>query len=113
MEKQMDTIKVSDLAITNIKNLQKEYGEGMEGLRFGLSGGGCAGYKYVLEFEEGPEEDDLVFSFDAVRVFVNKEHMERLKNSTIDWVENLMAAGFQIHNPQAKKQCGCGESVDF
>jgi Fe-S cluster assembly iron-binding protein IscA len=24
-----------------------------------------------------------------------------------------MESGFQIDNPQAKRPCGCGESVDF
>ncbi len=46
-------------------------------------------------------------------MFLNPEHVKLLQNSTIDWVETIMEAGFQIDNPQAKRPCGCGQSVDF
>jgi len=109
----MDQINVTDLALTNIRELRQEYGESDWGLRFGLSGGGCSGYKYVLEFEDIATDSDLIFKFEDVRVFVNPEHMEKLKNSIIDWAESLMESGFSIDNPQAKRPCGCGASVDF
>lgn len=113
----MDTIHVTEFARENILDLRSEYGSPESGLRFGITGGGCSGYKYVLEFEDAAQENDLVFEFAAeqgvIHVFVNPEHMERLKNSTIDWKESLMDAGFDIVNPQAKRACGCGESVDF
>lgn len=113
----MDTIHVTDVARESILDLREEYGTPDSGLRFGITGGGCSGYKYVLEFEEAAQDGDLVFDFTApegvFQVFVNQEHMDKLKNSTIDWKESLMDAGFDIANPQAKRPCGCGESVDF
>jgi iron-sulfur cluster assembly accessory protein len=108
-----DTIHLTPSAIESIRELRVEYGGEGAGLRFGLSGGGCSGYKYVIEFEEGPAEGDLIIDHDGVQVFVNPVHMEKLKNSTIDWKESLMEAGFSIENPQAKRPCGCGASVDF
>jgi iron-sulfur cluster assembly protein len=110
----MDRVTLTPDAIDNVKELREEYADGPGwGLRFGITGGGCSGYKYVLEFEAAPGPDDLVFAHDGVDVFVNKEHMEKLKNSVIDWKESMMEAGFDITNPQAKRPCGCGESVDF
>ena len=109
----MSQIFVTDEAAENIKHLQSEYDAAGFGLRFGITGGGCSGYKYVLELENEPDEGDLVFDTKGVQVFVNKEHMEKLKNSTIGWVDTLMESGFDIENPQAKRPCGCGESVDF
>ena len=94
----MDRIEVTPLAIENIRELRKEYGEDDWGLRFGLSGGGCSGYKYVLEFEDESLDGDQIFEFGDVKVFVNTEHMD---------------SGFSIDNPQAKRPCGCGASVDF
>ncbi len=67
----------------------------------------------MLELEESPEEEDKVFDFDGVQVFLNPAHIEKLQNSTIDWVDSIMESGFQIDNPQAKRPCGCGQSVDF
>jgi iron-sulfur cluster assembly protein len=110
----MDTITVTPGALESIKDLRSEYGDEGWGLRYGITGGGCSGYKYVLEFEPEPEPDDLVFDQgEGLRVFVKREHMDKLKNSVIDWKDSLMESGFDIENPQAKRPCGCGESVDF
>lgn len=109
----MSVVQLTTSAVENIKRLQVEFEMPGFGLRFGLSGGGCSGYKYVLELEEAPEDHDLVMDIDGVQVFLNPEHKELLKNSTIDWVDSIMESGFQIDNPQAKRPCGCGQSVDF
>ena len=54
-----------------------------------------------------------MFTFDEIQVFVNRSQMTKLKNSVIDWKESLMESGFDIDNPQAKRACGCGESIDL
>ena len=67
----------------------------------------------MLELEEEAGEDDEVIEVDGVQVFLHPDHRELLQNSVIDWVDSLMESGFQIENPQAKRPCGCGQSVDF
>ncbi len=109
----MPIVNLTDSAVTNIKRLQDEFEMPGFGLRFGLSGGGCSGYKYVLELEEEAGEDDDVIEVDGVQVFLHPDHREKLQNSVIDWVDSIMESGFQIENPQAKRPCGCGQSVDF
>ena len=106
-------VTLTDTAVQNIRRLQTEFEMPGYGLRFGLRGGGCSGYKYVLELEEGPEEADEIFDFDGVRVFLNPDHKEKLTGAVIDWEDSLMGSGFKIDNPNAKRPCGCGESVDF
>jgi len=109
----MSVVQLTPSAVENIKRLQEEFEMPGFGLRFGLSGGGCSGYKYVLELEEGPGDEDVVIDIDGVQVFLDPQHKDLLKNSTIDWVDSIMESGFQIDNPQAKRPCGCGQSVDF
>lgn len=109
----MPIVNLTDSAVSNIKRLQDEFEMPGFGLRFGLSGGGCSGYKYVLELEEEAGEDDEVIDVEGVQVFLHPDHRELLQNSVIDWVDSLMESGFQIENPQAKRPCGCGQSVDF
>ena len=109
-----DTIQVTPNALSSILELQRSMDAEGFGLRFGYTSGGCSGNKYIIEFESEPDEDDLIFEFDnGVHVYVKEAHMEKLKNSTIDWEDTLMESGFKIENPQAKRPCGCGESVDF
>ncbi len=107
------TITITPEALDNIRELREEYGGPGWGLRFGLTGGGCAGWRYVLEFEEAPTERDHVLEFGDVRVFIDPEHVDKLDRCTIDWEETLMSSGFKIDNPHAKSSCGCGESVEF
>ena len=106
-------MKVTDSAIENILILRESYSTENAALRFGLTGGGCSGYKYVLEFDDEVNEDDLTFHFESFNLIVDKKHMSLLKDTTIDWKESLMESGFDIVNPQAKQPCGCGESVNF
>jgi len=113
MGEHMDTIHVTDEALANIHSLQKEMDALDFGLRFGFSDGGCSGNKYIIELESEPDEDDLIFKFKELKVFVKESQMTKLRNATIGWKENMMESGFDIENPQAKRSCGCGESVDL
>ena len=109
----MVQIHMTPTAVENVQRLIDELGPAGSGLRFGLSGGGCSGYRYVLELEGAPAAGDTVYDFGGVRVFLSPDHAEQLAGSTIDWVDTLMESGFKIENPQAKRACGCGESFDI
>jgi iron-sulfur cluster assembly protein len=110
--KDLPAVTLVEGAVGHIKRLLAENDMPGFGLRYGLQGGGCSGYSYLLEFEEAPQADDEVFEFDGVRVFMNPLHIEYLRGSTIDYSDTLIGAGFQIKNPNVKRQCGCGSSFD-
>ena len=110
----MPIVNLTENAVQSLRRLQEENDMQGFGLRFGIKGGGCSGYKYVLELEEVPMDGDEVIEVAPdVKVFLHLDHREKLQNSTIDWVDTLMETGFRIDNPQAKNACGCGESVDL
>ena len=46
----------------------------------------------------------------GVKVVVDETSLELLAGSEIDFVEDLMAASFQVRNPNAASTCGCGTS---
>jgi iron-sulfur cluster assembly protein len=110
--KNLPTVRLTDSAVTHIKRLLSENEMVGFGLRFGLQGGGCSGYSYMLEFEEAPQAEDEVHAFDDVRVFMNPLHIEYLRGSIVDFQDTLLGAGFQIDNPNVKRKCGCGSSFD-
>jgi iron-sulfur cluster assembly accessory protein len=110
--KDLPAVVLTDDAVTHIKRLLGENDMVGFGLRYGLQGGGCSGYTYQLEFEEAPQPDDEVYEFDGVRVFMNPLHVEYLRGSSINYSDTLIGAGFQIQNPNVKRQCGCGSSFD-
>lgn len=108
----LPTVRLTDAAVSHIKRIQSENDMVGYGLRFGLQGGGCSGYTYQLEFEEGAQPDDEVFEFDGVKVFMNPLHIEYLRGTIINFEDTLIGAGFQLDNPNVKRKCGCGASFD-
>ena len=83
-------------------------------LRIGLRGGGCSGFSYVMEFQDGPPRDkDRVFDFDGVRLIVDPKSLLMLNGTTIDYETSVMGHGFKFVNPNVKGACGCGASIQF
>lgn len=106
------TVTLTDGAVTHIKRILSENEMKGFGLRFGVQGGGCSGYSYLLEFEEAAQPEDQVYEFDGVKVFVDPLHVQYVQGSVITYEDALIGAGFQIDNPNVKRKCGCGTSFD-
>ncbi len=101
------TAKAADKA----KTLFKEKGlEGEAALRVFVVGGGCSGYQYGMSVTHAPDEDDFVIEHDGVRLVVDPDSAPLLEGAEIDYVDDLMKAGFTIFNPNAVKSCACGTS---
>ncbi len=82
------------------------------GLRVSVLPGGCSGFKYSLNIEEQPQEDDHVLPVDRVRVFVDGFSLQYLNGVTIDYVSSMQGSGFTFSNPNATGGCGCGSSFN-
>ena len=80
------------------------------GLRVSVLPGGCSGFKYSLNIEERPLEDDMVAEINGVRVFVDGFSAQYLTGVTIDHVSSMQGSGFTFNNPNATGGCGCGSS---
>ena len=79
------------------------------GLRVGVRGGGCSGFQYQLAFDE-QREDDVVFESHGLKLLVDSASLQYVSGSTIDYVDSLQGAGFQVNNPNVVAACGCGSS---
>jgi len=80
------------------------------GLRMSVMPGGCSGFKYSLNIEERPLEDDVVLECNGVRVFVDGFSMQYLQGVTVDYTSSMQGSGFTFNNPNATGGCGCGSS---
>ncbi len=113
MEETMETLQVNltPAAIEKVKQFMDEYGASEEsGLRVAVLPGGCSGFQYGLNIEDGPEEDDEILTMDGVRIFVDPFSAQYLEGVQVDYVQNLMGSGFTFQNPTASGGCGCGSS---
>jgi len=103
-------VTVTESAAGKIRELLGREGQADHGLRMKVVGGGCSGLQYELNFEPAPGEDDDTIESNGVKVFVDMKSALYLAGSELDYEDGLMGAGFRVKNPNAKNQCGCGES---
>lgn len=89
---------------------QEEVPAETAGLRVSVLPGGCSGFKYSLNIEERPLDDDMVSEVNGVRVFVDGFSAQYLTGVTIDYVSSMQGSGFTFTNPNATGGCGCGTS---
>jgi iron-sulfur cluster assembly accessory protein len=82
------------------------------GLRVSVLPGGCSGFKYSLNIEEHPLEDDHILPIAGVRVFVDGFSLQYLNGVTVDYVSSMQGSGFTFSNPNATGGCGCGSSFN-
>ncbi len=102
-------IQLTEGAINEVKRLINEHGYHDKALRIGVKGGGCAGFSYILDFDD-TQEDDKVFDFNGVNVVIKQLHEMYLQGTKIDYQDGLNDRGFTFTNPNADSTCGCGSS---
>lgn len=79
-------------------------------LRLSVEGGGCAGFQYCFGLADEIAGDDLAVDRDGVTLVVDSVSLDLVRGSTVDFVESLGGAAFQVTNPNAASGCGCGTS---
>lgn len=104
-------VELTATAIRQVKRQQEKTGRAGWYLRLGVRGGGCSGLSYVIDMENEPDEFDLTWEIDDLKVVVDRKSALFLKESTLDYnIKNLMEGGFVFSNPQSLRSCGCGTS---
>jgi iron-sulfur cluster insertion protein len=107
------SITLTDSAVTRVAELlaaEESSGDGKMMLRVYVNGGGCSGFTYGFSFDDEVGDDDRLFEIDGITVVSDDASLDLIGGSQLDWVESLGGASFQLTNPNATAQCGCGAS---
>ena len=102
-------IQLTDVAADRVQNFLANRGKGI-GLRLGIKTTGCSGMAYVIEFVDELQDGDSVFESRGVKVIVDPKSLIFLDGTEVDFAKQGLNEGFQFKNPNAKDECGCGES---
>lgn len=102
-------IQLTDVAATRVQDFLDNRGKGI-GLRLGVKTTGCSGMAYVIEFVDELQDGDSVFETKGVNVVVDPKSLIFLDGTEVDFAKEGLNEGFQFKNPNAKDECGCGES---
>lgn len=106
----MADIALTPSAAARVAAIAARQGRDVPRLRLSVDGGGCAGFQYRFELASAPEPDDLEVVTDGVGLLVDSMSLPLVAGSVVDFVENLGGASFQVRNPNAASNCGCGTS---
>jgi iron-sulfur cluster assembly accessory protein len=106
----MSDIHLSPAAAARVAAIARRQGRNAALLRLSVDGGGCAGFQYRFELADAAADDDLAVETDGVRLVVDPVSLPLVAGATVDYVENLGGAAFQVKNPNAASNCGCGTS---
>lgn len=79
-------------------------------LRVSVAGGGCSGLSYKLDFDNEIKPGDQFFEDKGVKISLDMKSFLYLAGTELDFSDGLNGKGFNFHNPNASRTCGCGES---
>ena len=102
-------ITLTEVAAQHINEFLENRGNGV-GLRLGVKTTGCSGMAYVIEFADEIHKEDKVFKDHGINVIIDPKSLIYLDGTEVDFVREGLNEGFKFNNPNAKDECGCGES---
>ena len=97
-------------AEARIADLMAKAPEGAIGVKLSTPRRGCSGLAYSVDYVTEAKPFDEKIETPGGTLYVDGGSILYLIGSTMNWVEDDFAAGFVFQNPNAKGECGCGES---
>lgn len=103
-------VKITEKAADMVREAMDQEELLEHGLRIGVTGGGCSGLQYLLDFSKLPAEVDFSEMQHGIQVFIDPFSAAHLNGTVIDYVDSLNGSGFKFENPNIVRACGCGSS---
>ena len=102
-------ITLTEAAAARVQKFLANRGKGI-GLRLGVKTSGCSGMAYTLEFADEVAADEISFVSHGVTVLLDPKSLAYMDGTELDYAKEGLNEGFKFNNPNAKGECGCGES---
>jgi len=102
-------VTLTEKAAAHVRKSIANRGKGI-GLRLGVRTSGCSGLSYTLEFADDAQPEEQQFENHGVVLLIDAKSLAILDGTELDFVREGLNEGFKFNNPNAKAECGCGES---
>ncbi|MGC9953489.1 MAG: iron-sulfur cluster assembly accessory protein [Rhizomicrobium sp.] len=106
-------VKLTDAAAARIREIVAKADGRYQGVRVGVTNGGCAGMSYTMDYAESAQPLEEVVEDKGVKIFIDPKAILFLIGTEMDFVREKLGARFVFNNPNQTAACGCGESVSI
>ncbi len=106
-------VKLSDAAAARISHIMANAPGQYQGVRVGVTNGGCAGMSYTMDYASEAKPFEEVMEDRGVKIFIDPKAILFLIGTELDFVQEKLGARFVFNNPNQTSACGCGESVQI
>ena len=106
-------LKLSEAAAARIREIMANTEGKVQGVRVGVTNGGCAGMSYTMDYAEEVKPLDEVVEDKGVKILIDPKAILFLIGTEMDFVSEKLGARFVFNNPNQTAACGCGESVSI
>ena len=109
---QTNDMSISKQAAEKINNIISSEKKDLM-LKISVLGGGCAGFSYKFDLVDNSEQGDIIIEEHGAKVIIDEVSVPYIQGSIIDYKNDLIGQSFEIKNPNATSECGCGTSFSL
>ena len=106
-------VRLTAAAAARLRQIMTEADGKYQGVRVGVTNGGCAGMSYTMNYAEAAGALDEVMEDQGVKIFIEPKAILFLIGTELDFETNKLGSRFTFKNPNQTSACGCGESVSI
>ncbi len=106
-------LRLSEKAAARLKEIMADADGRYQGVRVGVTNGGCAGMSYTMNYAESASPLDEVMEDQGVKIFIEPKAILFLIGTELDFETTKLGSRFVFNNPNQTASCGCGESVSI
>ena len=106
-------VRLTDAAAARIREIVAGAEGRYQGVRVGVTNGGCAGQAYTMDYAESARPLEEVVEDKGVKIFIDPKAILFLIGTEMDFVREKLGTRFVFNNPNQTAACGCGESVSI
>ena len=109
----LKAVRLTDAAAARIREIMAGAEGRYQGVRVGVTNGGCAGMAYTMDYAESAQPLEEVVEDKGVKIFIDPKAILFLIGTEMDFVREKLGARCVFNNPNQTAACGCGESVSI
>jgi iron-sulfur cluster insertion protein len=104
------TVELTEAAAKRINELVETEARDGQAIQIRVVPGGCAGFSYQYGWADASSDGVNIVELNGAKLLVKDSDMRLLAGSTLDYIVSLQGSKFEIINPNASSECGCGKS---